>query len=172
MPKLRLFISGVKPPFLLQSFDSERNIALFKKNTPIYRELTVEEINSWFGEHASLAGDKFTTQQGDSIENVTFSRNPIPDQTYWLDGVERILKYPATLPEGAVLEKPQAISATEERELRDQLLSQSDWTVLPDAPLTDAEKIEWTVYRQALRDIPQQAGFPEFVVVPEAPVKE
>ena len=37
-----------------------------------------------------------------------------------------------------------------------------DWTVLPD--VTDAnvpgDKDEWVTYRQALRDIPQQATFP------------
>ena len=37
---------------------------------------------------------------------------------------------------------------------RDRLLSLSDWTQLPDAPLTDSKKTEWTTYRQALRDMP------------------
>ena len=29
-----------------------------------------------------------------------------------------------------------------------------DWTQIPDSPLTDAKKAEWTEYRQALRDVP------------------
>lgn len=100
-----------------------------------------------------------------------FVPNHVPDVQYWLNGEEHILVHPATLPEGATLEKPSDISAQEERKIRDELLSLSDWAVLPDAPLTDAQKQEWQAYRQALRDIPQQSGFPEFVIVPEAPKK-
>jgi hypothetical protein len=39
------------------------------------------------------------------------------------------------------------------RGVRDAYLSQSDWTQLPDSPLTDQKKSEWAVYRQQLRDI-------------------
>lgn len=38
------------------------------------------------------------------------------------------------------------------REERNKLLSQSDWTQVPDSPLTDAKKAEWATYRQSLRD--------------------
>ena len=44
-------------------------------------------------------------------------------------------------------------------EKRNRLLSASDWTQVPDSPLSDAKKAEWATYRKALRDIPQQ--FPE-----------
>ena len=37
---------------------------------------------------------------------------------------------------------------------RDSLLTESDWTQMPDSPLTDAKKTEWATYRQALRDLP------------------
>ena len=56
--------------------------------------------------------------------------------------------------------------AKEIRVKRNILLSQSDWTQLQDARLTDAEKTSWQVYRQALRDIPQQQAFPKNVVWP------
>lgn len=39
---------------------------------------------------------------------------------------------------------------------RDIRLAASDWTQLPDSPLSDAKKAEWAVYRQALRDIPSK----------------
>lgn len=42
--------------------------------------------------------------------------------------------------------------------LRNQLLAESDWTQIPDVPLTN--KQDWAVYRQALRDIPEQSGYP------------
>jgi hypothetical protein len=52
------------------------------------------------------------------------------------------------------------------RKQRNALLMQSDWTLLPDAPVDVAA---WTSYRQALRDVPAQAGFPFDVVWPTAP---
>lgn len=39
------------------------------------------------------------------------------------------------------------------RQRRYQLLTWSDWTQIPDAPLTDKEKAEWAAYRQELRDM-------------------
>ena len=42
------------------------------------------------------------------------------------------------------------------RNYRNVLLSQSDWTQLPDADLTDKEKESWVKYRQGLRDLPTQ----------------
>jgi len=52
------------------------------------------------------------------------------------------------------------------RSERDDLLKQSDWTQVADAPV-DAHA--WATYRQALRDVPQQPGFPEEIDWPEAP---
>lgn len=52
------------------------------------------------------------------------------------------------------------------RDSRQILLSASDWTQLPDAPLTDAKRQAWSTYRQALRDITAQAGFPWNVTWP------
>lgn len=49
------------------------------------------------------------------------------------------------------------------RQQRNSLLLHSDWTQLPDAPLTVEQKAAWSVYRQELRDITNQAGFPTTV---------
>ena len=48
---------------------------------------------------------------------------------------------------------PTPISADTLRGQRKSLLKNSDWTVMPDSPLSDSKKAEWTTYRQALRDI-------------------
>ena len=40
------------------------------------------------------------------------------------------------------------------RSYRDVMLNSSDWTQIPDSPLSDAKKQEWQTYRQALRDLP------------------
>ena len=59
-----------------------------------------------------------------------------------------------------------APTAEQVRAERDRLLADSDWTQVADAP---ADQAAWATYRQALRDIPQQAGFPESVTWPEEP---
>ena len=60
------------------------------------------------------------------------------------------------------------ITFTEEdiRSLRDAKLTESDWTQVADAPVDQAA---WATYRQALRDIPSQAGFPNEVTWPTEP---
>jgi nucleoid-associated protein YgaU len=52
------------------------------------------------------------------------------------------------------------------RAQRNTLLQQSDWTQVADAPVDQAA---WATYRQALRDITAQAGFPETINWPVAP---
>lgn len=52
---------------------------------------------------------------------------------------------------------------------RGELLFQSDWTQLPDAPLSVEVKGAWMVYRQALRDITEQPTFPYDIDWPIAP---
>mgnify|MGYP003142251970 CR=1 FL=1 len=37
---------------------------------------------------------------------------------------------------------------------RNNKLSASDWTQLPDCPLSDSKKAEWETYRTTLRQIP------------------
>lgn len=43
------------------------------------------------------------------------------------------------------------------RSTRNNHLNNSDWTQLPDAPLSNVEMQEWGSYRQALRDITSQS---------------
>ena len=52
------------------------------------------------------------------------------------------------------------------REKRNKLLVESDWTQVADAPVDQAA---WATYRQALRDITAQDGFPKEVNWPVEP---
>jgi hypothetical protein len=72
-------------------------------------------------------------------------------------------------PEPEVTVFPEPTQEEIERARRNRLLFISDWAVLPDAPLTDAKKEEYLVYRQALRDVPEQSGFPDTIVWPTKP---
>lgn len=43
---------------------------------------------------------------------------------------------------------------------RNQLLADSDWTQMPDSPLTDEAKNSWATYRTALRDLTAHTDWP------------
>lgn len=53
------------------------------------------------------------------------------------------------------------------RLMRDRKLSESDWTQLGD--YSGQNKEAWVAYRQLLRDVPQQSGFPWNVEWPSKP---
>ena len=57
-------------------------------------------------------------------------------------------------------------AAAEVRTERDAKLISCDWTQAADAPVDQAA---WANYRQALRDIPNQEGFPTDVAWPAKP---
>jgi len=63
----------------------------------------------------------------------------------------------------AALDAQQAKSVRNDRTNR---LSESDWTQLADAPV---DKTAWATYRQALRDVTTQDGFPWSVTWPVKP---
>lgn len=52
------------------------------------------------------------------------------------------------------------------RAKRDQLIRDSDWTMIPGATV---DQRSWSAYRQILRDLPQTYPTPESVVWPEVP---
>jgi len=55
------------------------------------------------------------------------------------------------------------------RALRDQLLSDTDYLLMPDYPIEAAELEAVKTYRQALRDVPEQSGFPKTIEWPSKP---
>ena len=55
------------------------------------------------------------------------------------------------------------------RDRRNFLLNQSDWTQVPDSPLSESDKIAWRAYRQELRDLPLTTANAHAVVWPMRP---
>lgn len=51
------------------------------------------------------------------------------------------------------------------RLIRNSKLLTSDWTQLPDAPLTEEQKLAWKNYRQQLRDLPENISDPKPLVL-------
>lgn len=86
----------------------------------------------------------------------------------WIyDGVNLIDPNPPT-PEQIAQQQAEALamSADNARDRRNALLASSDWTQVDDSPV---DKAAWAAYRQALRDVPAQEGFPRNIMWPTQP---
>ena len=55
------------------------------------------------------------------------------------------------------------------RAKRDSLLTASDWVTVQAMDTGNPVPTEWQTYRQALRDITEQTGFPENIEWPQEP---
>lgn len=55
------------------------------------------------------------------------------------------------------------------RDKRDNLIGETDYYLMPDYPSNPQNLEELKVYRQALRDVPKQKGFPRDVRWPDVP---
>lgn len=71
----------------------------------------------------------------------------------------------------ACAEKEREIIAKEAREARNRLIAETDYIMAADYPIDDDKRVEWAVYRQALRDVPEQPGFPYEIDWPHKPAK-
>jgi hypothetical protein len=70
------------------------------------------------------------------------------------------------------LEQQQQLADNQARRIRqdrDQRLAACDWTQLADVKLDAQQQSDWKKYRQALRDVPSQGGFPWNVTWPTQP---
>jgi hypothetical protein len=94
----------------------------------------------------------------------------IEGETRRLPTAEEIERFNKDREDYRIFEIKQAINFN--RSKRNNLLFQSDWIELPSAAsrLSQAQIDSWLTYRQELRDITTQSGFPENVVWPTAPV--
>lgn len=59
--------------------------------------------------------------------------------------------------------------AEQVRAERDSKIAATDYLAMSDYPLSDEDRVQVFAYRQALRDVPTQDGFPREVVWPEVP---
>jgi hypothetical protein len=71
------------------------------------------------------------------------TRTPKPGEYYYWDPQNEIWQYNSEALYNII------------RRQRDSNLYACDWTQLGDSPLTENKKQEWSVYRQELRDLPQ-----------------
>lgn len=96
---------------------------------------------------------------------------PTRYQVGFRDGVEQVngkwyTKYSVAEMDQEAKDALDAQQAALIRSQRTQKLAESDWTQVADAPV---DKAAWAVYRQALRDVTTQTGFPWEVTWPAQP---
>jgi len=103
----------------------------------------------------------------DTGEVIPFTVDPQDSEEYgralWDQINARYLHLVAPLPD-AQRDTELAEMAREDRNRR---LKQTDWTQAPDVP--EATRTAWLSYRQALRDVPTQSGFPAEITWPTPP---
>lgn len=96
---------------------------------------------------------------------------PTRYQVAFRDGVEEIngqwfTKFSVADMDVDAIAALNASQADSVRAERNRKLTASDWTQVDDAPV---DKAAWATYRQALRDVPLQSGFPWDVNWPTEP---
>ena len=96
---------------------------------------------------------------------------PTRYQVAFRDGVQEIegqwfTKYSVADMDADAIAAKDAEQAKSVRDQRNTKLAECDWTQLADAPVDQAA---WSTYRQALRDITLQSGFPWDIQWPVAP---
>lgn len=124
-------------------------------NTSFPQQLTTELLNE-FGADVVLNG-----AQPSAGRYQTMAR----------DGVEEIngkwfTKFILVDMDAEAIAAVDAQASASVRSTRDEKLKATDWTQVDDAPV---DKAAWATYRQALRDIPAQVGFPWDITWPVEP---
>lgn len=142
-------------------------------NTSMPKPLTEEVINDFGGDVVfegaqSTGGTVYQYSQQDGVELVNgkwFTKYILaPNFTDYTDD-EGVL-HTAEAQEVAYKAVKDEAQAKSVRDTRNKMLSDCDWTQLADST---ADKATWATYRQALRDLPMQTGFPFDVIYPDAP---
>jgi len=124
-------------------------------NTSMPQQLSEELLNE-FGADVVLEGPQ---------------AQPTRYQTSFSNGVEQLdgkwyTKYSVAEMDADAIAIKDTEQAKAMREQRGEKLKDSDWTQVADAPV---DKATWATYRQALRDITAQSGFPWTITWPIEP---
>jgi hypothetical protein len=155
-------------------YESELRSYLQANNGPSYDQLTPEVMEA-IGVDAVLegpsatGGDHYQFSQRDGVEQIDGKWYT----KYILGPVFTDLAAEGDRPAQTAAEQEAAYKAAKDAEqaksIRDQRntkLSESDWTQVADAPV---DKTTWATYRQELRDVTKQTGFPWTIDWPTQP---
>lgn len=141
--------------------------------TRIEKPLQDNEIR----EYVRVAVDKSENGEDIFAEQEITKPNPAPN-TYakyaeaaaWCNTNNAMIEDKGNYYEVVAVPAPTAEElAAQARSQRDALIAATDYLMATDYPLTDEKRQELTVYRQALRDVPEQPGFPTEIAWPVKP---
>ena len=107
-------------------------------------------------------GDRYNLCQSHYFPGGLYTMDGIP--RYRWDGSAAVLRTEEELEADRL-----PVITAQARAQRDKLLADCDWTQVLDAPIDSATREAYRAYRQALRDIPDQEGFPGTITWPELP---
>ena len=99
-------------------------------------------------------------QYDSKTQVISLSNTPVSEAGQW------VLKWAVRSKTAEELAQQDVEKASAVRSERNNKLYVSDWTQVADAPV---DKTAWATYRQAIRDITSQAGFPWTTTWPDAP---
>jgi len=150
------------------------NYAQILNNTVIQYPLYEGDIKLKFPNVSWVVGEFFPPEGYEAVQRTPMpsydkiTQNIREDAPEFVEGVwrQRWLVAPATEQDIAARTDAQARSI---RSRRGEMLRECDWTQLADLSLESAQHSQWVHYRQALRDITKQNGFPWNVTWPVSP---
>ena len=103
-----------------------------------------------------------------NTSNATLSEAELPN--LWTGAVwsyiDEVWAVVDTARHNELIANEEAKQSASVRQARNDKLKDSDWTQIADST---ADKVSWATYRQVLRDISGQAGFPFNITWPEQP---
>jgi len=102
----------------------------------------------------------------DELSFIEFGNTNPSTGAIWLNE-EDVKRFVATYPNVWTFyssmptqEEQDAMTASNNRMKRNELLAASDWTQFNDSPLTDEAKTSWASYRSSLRSLPEHENWP------------
>ena len=125
-------------------------------NTKIYKPLEEDFILGEYGSKSPNTSPNTLSKYSELAQWCNSNNAMIVDQGDYYEAVP--------VPEPTVQELAYMV-----RSQRDAKLSDTDYLVVPDYPISPEDLEAVKVYRQALRDIPEQSGFPKNVQWPVEP---
>ena len=142
---------------------------LHKKTRPVLPNVLTEEILDSFGADPVFEGPQPTltppyeisvydgVKQDETgkwfvVYNIGPTFNEYADENGYIYTVEEQMNsYKAIIDESI---------SSDVRNTRNQYLSKTDWTQIPDSPLSEDQRTAWANYRKSLRDLTDHENFP------------
>jgi hypothetical protein len=135
-------------------------------------ELTYDELNELL-----TNDDIFSIKAVVLVEDEPYIQLKGGDVKYIKDEIRKLRRYKKALEYAyekyvtrsntPVATPPQTLQTARER--RNSLLKRTDWTLLPDSPLSEKERSEYIKYRKGLRDMFKNVSTVDDIVWPKNP---